>query len=68
MEGIDQLIEHSQSGIEELYEKFPEKVREQLDKLKYITYAEPTEPITEEDKKRILEDIDKFFKKESKED
>jgi len=35
-----------------------------------VSYARPTEPvpITEEDKKRILEDIDKFFKKEPKED
>jgi len=38
--------------------------------LKYVSYDKPTEPtpITEEDKKRILEDIDKFFKKEPKED
>ena len=66
MRGIDRLIERSQREIEKLYEQFPLKVREQLDKLKYITYAKPTEPgpITEEDKRRILEDIDTFFKKE----
>ena len=66
MRGIDRLIEGSQREIEKLYEQFPLKVREQLDKLKYITYAKPTEPgpITEEDKRRILEDIDTFFKKE----
>jgi hypothetical protein len=35
-----------------------------------VSYAKPTEPvpITEEDKKRILEDIDKLFKKGQKED
>jgi 2,3-bisphosphoglycerate-independent phosphoglycerate mutase len=46
-----------------LYEKFPPEIKEQLDKLRYVSYARPTEPapITEEDKKRILEDIDKYF-------
>jgi len=70
MEGIDELVENSESEIEKLYEMFPSEVRGQLDKLKYVTYAKPTEsgPITEEDKKRILEDIDRFFKKEPKED
>jgi len=64
------FIEQSDSQIEQLYEKFPPEIKEQLDKLKFVSYAQPTEPapITEEDKKRILEDIDKFFKKEPKED
>jgi hypothetical protein len=68
LEGIDSLIEQSEREIERLYERFPSEVREQLDKLRYLTYTKPTEPgpITEEDKKRILEDIDKFFKKEDK--
>jgi len=70
MEGIDELVQSSEREIERLYEMFPSEIKEQLDKLKYVTYAKPTEPepITEEDKKRILEDIDKFFKKEPKED
>jgi len=70
MGGIDELVESSEREIERVYELFPSEMREQLDKLKYVTYAKPTEPepITEEDKKRILEDIDKFFKKEPKED
>jgi hypothetical protein len=65
MEGIDNLIEKSEVEIEKLYQRFPPEIRGQLDKLKYVTYAKPTEPgpITEEDKKKILEDIDKFFKK-----
>jgi hypothetical protein len=68
MEGISNLIERSEREIEELYQRFPSEVREQLDKLRYVTYTKPTEPgpITEEDKKKILEDIDKFFKKEDK--
>jgi len=70
MDRIAAFIEQSDSQIEQLYEKFPPEIKEQLDKLKYVSYAKPTEPapITEEDKKRILEDIDKFFKKEPKED
>jgi len=70
MERIASFIERSDKEIEQLYEKFPPEIKEQLDKLKYVSYDKPTEPtpITEEDKKRILEDIDKFFKKEPKED
>jgi len=67
---IIELVERSEREVEELYHRFPLEIREQLDKLKYVTYAKPAEPgpITEEDKKRILEDIDKFFKKGPKED
>ena len=70
MDRISSFIERSDKEIEQLYEKFPPEIKEQLDKLKYVSYDKPTEPapITEEDKKRILEDIDKFFKKEPKED
>jgi proteasome assembly chaperone (PAC2) family protein len=70
MDRISSFIERSDKEIEQLYEKFPPEIKEQLDKLRYVSYARPTEPapITEEDKKRILEDIDKFFKKEPKED
>ena len=67
---IVEFVERSEREVERLYERFPLEIREQLDKLKYVTYARPAEPgpITEEDKKRILEDIDKFFKKGPKED
>jgi proteasome assembly chaperone (PAC2) family protein len=70
MDRIAGFIEQSDSQIEQLYEKFPPEIKEQLDKLKFVSYAQPTEPvpITEEDKKRILDDIDKFFKKEPRED
>ena len=70
MDGIDELIDRSERRIEKLYMAFPLELREQLDKLRYITYARPTEPgpITEEDKKKILENIDKFFKREAKGD
>ena len=64
---ISGLAERSEREIERLYEGLPSEIKEQLDKLKYTTYAKLTElgPITEEDKKKILQDIDRFFKKES---
>ena len=70
MQGITAIVERSEGAIERLYESFPSEIREELDKLKYVTHtrAIDQEPITEEDKNRILEDIDKFFKRESKED
>lgn len=67
MEEIDRLVEQSERDIDSVYERLPSEIKEQLDKLKYVTYARPAEPgpITEEDKKRILQEIDRFFKKES---
>jgi proteasome assembly chaperone (PAC2) family protein len=66
MDEINVLVQQSESEIESVYERLPSDVKEQLDKLKYVTYAKPSEPepITEEDKKRILQEIDKLFKKE----
>ncbi len=63
MEGIAALAQRSEAEIERVYQTFPPAMREQLDKLKSAASARPahTEPITEEDKRQILEDIDKFF-------
>jgi proteasome assembly chaperone (PAC2) family protein len=70
MQEIDGLVDQSERDIDSVYERLPSEVKEQLDKLKYVTYAKPAEPgpITEEDKKRILQEIDRLFKKESGED
>lgn len=67
MQEIDGLVEQSERDIDSVYERLPSEIKEQLDKLKYVTYARPAEPgpITEEDKKRILQEIDRLFKKES---
>jgi uncharacterized protein len=67
MDEINALIQKSDSEIENVYEKLPSEIREQLDKLKYVVYTEPREPepITEEDKKKILQEIDKLFKKDT---
>jgi proteasome assembly chaperone (PAC2) family protein len=62
---LDELDEKVQQRIEEFYRQIPAEIRGQLDKLKDLAYARPTEPgpITEEEKRRIMEDVDKFFKK-----
>jgi proteasome assembly chaperone (PAC2) family protein len=67
MDEINSLIQQSDSEIESVYEKLPSEIKEQLDKLKYVVYTKPSEPepITEEDKKKILQEIDKLFKKDT---
>ncbi|MBI2958584.1 MAG: PAC2 family protein [Chloroflexi bacterium] len=71
---MDPLIERTDQQIQSFYDSLPSQIREQLDKLKPPPGAllpaerKPTGPITDEDKKRILEDIDKLFKKEPKGD
>jgi proteasome assembly chaperone (PAC2) family protein len=67
MDGIDALVESSEKEIGKMYELFPPELREQLDRLKSAAPAEPG-PITEEDKRKILDDMDKFFGKEPRED
>ena len=63
------FIQRSKRDIELLYETLPAEMREQLDRFKDAARAEPSEPgpITDEDKRKILEDIDQFFKKEPRE-
>ncbi|MBN1376585.1 MAG: PAC2 family protein [Dehalococcoidia bacterium] len=66
MDAINRLAEESEKELNGLYEKLPQEVKEQLDRLKQATAAAPenNQSITEEDKKRILDDIDRFFKRE----
>ena len=67
--GINDLVARSEIETENLFENFPAEIREQIDKLKTIVPAVPQAapgPITEEDKRKILEDIDKLFKQEPK--
>ena len=65
LDKLDELAEKVERRIEEFYQQIPSEVRGQLDKLKHVTYPKPTEPgpITEEEEKRIMEDVEKFFKK-----
>ncbi len=65
LDKLDELAEKVERRIEEFYQQIPLEVRGQLDRLKHVTYAKPSEPgpITEEEEKRIMEDVEKFFKK-----
>jgi len=65
LDKLDELAESTERRIEEFYQQIPLEIRRQLDRLKHGAYAQPTEPgpITEEEKRRIMEDVEKFFKK-----
>jgi proteasome assembly chaperone (PAC2) family protein len=67
MDTVNHLAEQSEQELTTLYEKLPQEVKDQLDRLKQETIAAPEsgEAITEEDKKKILDDVDRFFKWES---
>lgn len=64
MDEIYKLADKSEMELTELYDKLPPEIKIQLDRLRQSTAAssENSEVITEDDKKKILEDIDKFFK------
>jgi len=67
LKGIEDMVEQAERRIEDFYQRLPSEVREQLDRLKYGTYAEPR-LITEDDQKRIMEHIDELFKKGKQDD
>lgn len=69
-EGIATVAERTEKEIDKLCESLPQEVREQIDRLPRSPQARPSQPgpITEADKQRILEDIDRFFKRETRED
>jgi len=60
------LVDRGEREVESLYQRFPAEIRAQLDRLKQVAHPRQnqTGPITEEDKKQILEEIDRFFKRE----
>ena len=62
---LDESAEEMERSIEEFYRQIPAEIRGQLDRLKDVTYARPAEPgpITDEEKRRIMEDVETFFKK-----
>ncbi len=65
LDTLDELDQKVQQRIEEFYQQVPLEIRAQLDRLKRVAYAQPAEPgpITEEEEERIVEDVEKFFKK-----
>jgi hypothetical protein len=62
---LDELDRKVEQRIEEFYQQIPLEIRGQLDRLKHVARPQPTEPgpITEEEEKRIMEDVEKFFRK-----
>jgi proteasome assembly chaperone (PAC2) family protein len=68
MGNITEFAERSEKEIDRLYRELPPEAKEQLDKLKDISHIRQSEArkITEEDKRKILDEVDKFFKKNSK--
>jgi proteasome assembly chaperone (PAC2) family protein len=64
LQSIDKFALQQENEIEKLYERLPEDIRGQLEKLKEVAYTKQAEAgaITEEDKRKILENIDKLFK------
>jgi len=65
LDKLDELDQKVERRIEEFYQQIPPEIRGQLDRLKHMTYDKPAGPgpITEEEKKRIMEDVERFFKK-----
>jgi uncharacterized protein len=65
LDSLDELDHKVQRKIEEFYQQIPLEIRGQLDRLKQVSYAKPAEPgpITEEEEKKIMEDVEQFFKK-----
>jgi proteasome assembly chaperone (PAC2) family protein len=62
---LDESDRKIQRGIEDFYQQIPLEIRRQLDRLKHVTYDQTAElgPITEEEQKGIMEDVEKFFKR-----
>jgi proteasome assembly chaperone (PAC2) family protein len=65
LDKLDELDQKVERRIEEFYQQIPSEIKRQLDRLKQVTDTQQAEPgpITEEEEKRIMEDVEKFFKK-----
>jgi proteasome assembly chaperone (PAC2) family protein len=70
MSRINTYAERVEQEIDELYEKLPHEAKVQLDDMKTRLEQKPgdSSKITEEDKKKIIDEIDKFFSHKQKED
>jgi len=65
MNEINRLAEQNEKELTALYDKLPPEIKIQLDRLRQSTVAAPEsgDVITEDDKRKILDDLDKFFKR-----
>jgi proteasome assembly chaperone (PAC2) family protein len=64
LSSFDELYKSLEKSIEEFYSQIPSEVRDQLDKLKKMGYPRQPElkPLTEENRKRLWEEITEFLK------
>lgn len=64
LEKLEQSTEEMERRIEEFYRQIPVEIRTQLDRLKGVTYAQTAKPgpITDEEKRSIMEEVERFFK------
>ncbi|MEW6417788.1 MAG: PAC2 family protein [Nitrospirota bacterium] len=67
---FDEKYQGMEKKIEDIYNQIPPEVKEQLDKLKEISYLRQTdlEPLSEENRKRLWDEISEFLKKGDKRD
>ncbi|MGQ9569742.1 MAG: PAC2 family protein [Thermodesulfovibrionales bacterium] len=61
---FDELYRDIEKKIEDIYNKLPSEVKDRLDKLKELAHQEEIElePMTEENRKRLWDEISKFLK------
>jgi len=67
LSALDNMAVQVESIIENIYQKFPQEIRERIEQRKFVIQRKP-ETITEEDEKWIKEHIDELFKKGGKGD
>lgn len=70
MSNINAFANNVEREIEGIYQNLPAVIREELDKLKKIDYVREAEPgpITEDEKDRIIKEVEEFFKRGGKYD
>jgi proteasome assembly chaperone (PAC2) family protein len=67
---FDKIVQKAEKNIEQFYGQIPLEMRSQLEKLKEVSFIKPTGlmPMTEENRKRLWEEISDFLKKGEKGD
>ena len=67
---LDGQAQEVEQNIERLYHLIPEEVRQRIDQLKHVSNVNEEKPgtITDEDEKRIMQQIEEFFNKGGKQD
>jgi proteasome assembly chaperone (PAC2) family protein len=70
LSSLDEQAQEVERNIERFYHLIPEEIRERIEQLKHVSYIKEEKPgaITEEDKKKIMQEVEEFFKKRGKQD